>query len=171
MELKDILTIGGKPGLYKLIARSRGGVVVEHLTEGKRLSVSARAQVSALEEIAIFTMDDERPLKEVFQVIFEKENGGETISHKSSARELEAYFKEVVPNYDDGRVYTSDIKKVIAWYNTLLKTGHITAEEQKAKPEAVSEKKVSRAEKKPAARKPAAKKPVDGKKEAGDKKK
>lgn len=128
MNLEGVLAIGGKPGLYQLVAQSRGGVIVEHLTDKKRLSIGAQAQVSALEDIAIFTLDDEIPLKEIFASMMEKHNGEKAISHKSSSRELEEYFLEVLPEYDTDRVYASDIKKVVSWYNMLVDTGHLTAE-------------------------------------------
>lgn len=126
MNLEGILAIGGKPGLYSLVAQSRGGVIVEHLTEKKRLSIGAQAQVSALQDIAIFTWDDEKPLREVFEAMMEKHGDDKAISPKSSARELETYFTEILPDYDTDRVYPSDIKKVVSWFNTLHETGHLT---------------------------------------------
>lgn len=141
MNLEGVLAIGGKPGLYQLVAQSRGGVIVEHLTDKKRLSIGAQAQVSALEDIAIFTFSDEKPLKEVFEVMMEKHNGEKSISPKSSARELESYFGEILEDYDTDRVYPSDIKKVISWYNMLCETGHLTAEAPKEEGASVEEKK------------------------------
>ncbi len=128
MNLEGILAIGGKPGLYQLVAQSRGGVIVEHLTDKKRLSIGAQAQVSALQDIAIFTWDEEKPLAEVFAAMQEKHGEEKSISPKSSARELEAYFAEILPDYDTDRVYPSDIKKVISWFNMLHETGHLTME-------------------------------------------
>ncbi len=132
MNLEGILAIGGKPGLYKLVAQSRSGVIVEHLTEGKRLSIGAQAQVSALQDIALYTWDEEKPLREIFEVMLEKHEGGKCLSPKSSARELETYFSEVLPDYDTDRVYPSDIKKVLSWYNALLDTGLLTAESEES---------------------------------------
>lgn len=137
MNLEGVLAIGGKPGLYQLVAQSRGGVIVEHLTDKKRLSIGAQAQVSALEDIAIFTMDDEKPLKEIFEAMLEKHGEEKALSPKSSARELEAYFAEILPEYDTDRVYPSDIKKVLSWYNILHQTGHLTAEAPEAEAEEV----------------------------------
>lgn len=139
MNLEGILAIGGKPGLYELKAQSRGGVIVEHLTNKKRLSVTGQAQVSALEDIAIFTWDEEKPLKDIFETMLEKHENGASISPKSSARELEAYFLEVLPDYDTDRVYPSDIKKVISWYNMLQETGHLLAPEKETQEEAAEE--------------------------------
>lgn len=140
MNLEGILAIGGKPGLYSLVAQSRGGVIVEHLTEKKRLSIGAQAQVSALQDIAIFTWDDEIPLKEVFESMMKKHGNDAAISPKSSAKELESYFAEVLPEYDTERVYPSDIKKVISWFNTLHGTGHLTMPEPETEEEKKEEK-------------------------------
>ena len=124
MALDKILSIGGKPGLYKLLTQTRTGFVGESLLDGKRISVSMRNNVSVLSEIAIYTLEEEMPLREVFQKIKEKEQGKKTsISHKSEKIQLEEYFFEVLPNYDEDRVYASDIKKIIQWYNILLDNG------------------------------------------------
>jgi hypothetical protein len=120
MELDKILAISKKPGLYKLITQSRGGFIVESLLDQKRISVSISSNVSLLSEIAIYTLGEELPLKEVFSKIFDKEKGAETsTSPKSSKDDLEAYFFSVLPDYDEDRVYPSDIKKILNWYNLL----------------------------------------------------
>lgn len=120
MGLEKILSVAGKPGLYKLITQTRTGFVAESLLDGKRITVSLRASVSVLSEIAIYTLEEEVPLREVFEKIQSKEDGGKTsISHKDEKIKLEEYFFEVLPNYDEDRVYVSDIKKVIQWYNIL----------------------------------------------------
>ncbi|MAM23306.1 DUF5606 domain-containing protein [Croceibacter atlanticus] len=121
MSLDKILSISGKPGLYELKARTRAGFVAESLVDGKKMAVGAHNNVSMLSEIAIYTYSEEVPLREVFQKIAEKEDAKETISHKSSKKELENLFSEVLPEYDEDRVYISDIKKVIQWYNLLIK--------------------------------------------------
>ncbi|WP_127024686.1 DUF5606 domain-containing protein [Flagellimonas beolgyonensis] len=121
MALDKILSIGGKPGLYKLLTQTRSGFVGESLLDGKRVTVGIRSNVSVLSEIAIYTLEEEMPLREVFQKIKEKEDGNKTsISHKAEKIELEEYFFEVLPNYDEDRVYASDIKKIIQWYNILV---------------------------------------------------
>ena len=135
MALDKILSIEGKPGLFKLLTQTRTGFVAESLLNGKKLSVGITHKVSLLSEIAIFTLEEELPLGEVFKKILEKENGGTTsIGHKESAIKLEEYFFEVLPNYDEDRVYTSDIKKVIKWYNLLVEHGitDFSAPEEKA---------------------------------------
>ncbi|MEP2278146.1 DUF5606 domain-containing protein [Maribacter sp.] len=120
MGLEKILSVAGKPGLYKLITQTRTGFVAESLLDGKRITVSLRSSVSVLSEIAIYTLEEEVPLRDVFKKIQEKENGGKTsIGHKEEKIKLEEYFFEVLPNYDEDRVYVSDIKKVIQWYNIL----------------------------------------------------
>ncbi len=133
MTLDKILSIGGKPGLYKLITQTRGGFVAESLLDKKRITVSLRTNVSVLSEIAMYTLDEELPLREVFLKVQEKEEGGKTsISHKDDKLKLEEYFFEVLPNYDEDRVYASDIKKVIQWYNILHENGITDFSDKKA---------------------------------------
>ena len=132
MALDKILSITGKPGLYKLITQTRGGFIAESLIDKKRLSVSVSHNVSLLSEIAIYTLSEEVPLKNVFLKIKEKEGGNQTsISHKDSKDILEEYFFDVLPDYDEDRVYASDIKKIIQWYNALQKNNMIEFEEEK----------------------------------------
>ena len=122
MELDKILAISKKPGLYKLITQSRGGFIAESLIDQKRLSVSISNNVSVLSEIAIYTLNEELPLKDVFSKIFEKEKGQDTSTSPTASKDdLEAYFFSVLPDYDEDRVYPSDIKKVLNWYNLLNK--------------------------------------------------
>ncbi|MBP93242.1 MAG: hypothetical protein CMC55_03890 [Flavobacteriaceae bacterium] len=122
MSLEKVLSIAGKPGLYKMMAQTRGGFIAESLLDGKKMSVGIHHNVSILSEIAIYTLTEEKPLREVFNLIKEKESGGETsISHKDNKDKLEEYFFEVLPDYDEDRVYASDIKKIIQWYNLLQK--------------------------------------------------
>jgi hypothetical protein len=124
MGLDKILSIGGRPGLFKLITQTRTGFVAESLLDKRRVTVGMSGNVSVLSEIAIYTLDEELPLREVFQKIKEKENGGKTtIGHKEDKLKLEEYFFEILPNYDEDRVYPSDIKKVIQWYNILNENG------------------------------------------------
>lgn len=124
MGLEKILSVAGKPGLYKLITQTRTGFVAESLLDGKKISVGLRSNVSVLSEIAIYTLDEELPLREVFVKIQQKEDGKKTsISHKDEKIKLEEYFFEVLPNYDEDRVYASDIKKIIQWYNILVDKG------------------------------------------------
>ena len=119
IKLKDILSISGKGGLFRFIAQARNGIVVESVEDGKRHVAPATARVSSLEDIAIFTDGEEIPLSDVFMKIHEKNDGKETISHKVSPDELRTAFGELVPDYDEEKVYDSDIRKVFQWYNQL----------------------------------------------------
>lgn len=120
MGLDKVLAISGKPGLYKLITQTRGGFVAESLTDNKRISVSLQQNISVLSEIAIYTLAEEIPLKDVLAKIKDKENGGQTsVKPKDGKDKLEEYFFDVLPDYDEDRVYASDIKKVLQWYNIL----------------------------------------------------
>ncbi len=121
MELRTVLSISGKPGLYQLIAHRKNGVVVESLIDGQRTSIPATANVSSLGDIAIYTYEEEVPLREVFKAMAEVTEGKEALSHKSSKNELEDFFGEVLPKFDQERVYASDIKKVVQWFNILVK--------------------------------------------------
>lgn len=128
--LKDILSISGYGGLFKFISQGRTGIIVESLEDQKRMNASATAKISALEDIAIFTDTEDVALKDVFKAISEKESGGASINHKSSANELKDYFAEILPEYDRDRVYVSDIKKVVNWYNILQKLELLNFEEE-----------------------------------------
>lgn len=124
MTLDKILAISGKPGLYLLKTQTRTGFVAESLIDDKRVTIGLRHNVSILSEIAIYTLTEEVPLATVFQKIKAKEEGAAaSISHKDSKDKLEEYFFEILPDYDEDRVYTSDIKKVIQWYNLLHAKG------------------------------------------------
>ena len=120
MTLEEIISVTGKPGLFKIISQAKSSIIVESLIDQKRFPVNAMHNVSVLDNIAIYTYEEEVPLKLVFKAIAEKEEGKECISHKESAKKLVAYFQEVLPDYDDERVYTSNIKKVLQWYNLLV---------------------------------------------------
>ena len=136
MSLEKVLAIAGKPGLYKLIAQTRGGFVAESLLDNKRLSVNVQQNVSVLSEIAIFTLSEEVPLKQVFENIKKKEKGQQTsVKAKDSKDKLEEYFFEILPDYDEDRVYVSDIKKVIQWYNLLQEHNMLDLDDSKAKKE------------------------------------
>ena len=117
--LKGILSISGHSGLFRLVAESKNNIIVESLETSKRMPVYSTVKVSALEDIAIYTESGDLPLKDVLKAIYDKEDGGNAISPKSSANELKKYFEIVVPEFDKERVYVSDIKKVLLWYNSL----------------------------------------------------
>jgi hypothetical protein len=117
--LKDILSISGQGGLFKYISQARNGIIVESLETGRRMNAFASMKVNSLKDIAIFTSKEEILLEEVFKKIYEKENGGKTIDHKEEPAKIIEYFSEIVPDYDKDKVYVSDIRKVINWYNIL----------------------------------------------------
>ena len=132
MALDKILAIAGKPGLYELVTQTRGGFIAKSLVDNRKISVGIQQNVSILSEIAIYTLTEEVPLREVLTKIKTKENGAQTsVSHKDSKDKLEEYFFEVLPDYDEDRVYASDIKKVVQWYNMLQKNDLLNFEDIK----------------------------------------
>lgn len=141
MDLSKILAVSGKPDLYKHIAQSRNGFIIESLNTGKRMNAFASMRISALQDIAIYTEDEDMPLEDVFRKIYKATDGKKAPSHKASGKEIEAFFDEVLPEYDRDRVYVSDMKRVLKWYNSLHKLGLVddkapeTEEEQKEEPQ------------------------------------
>lgn len=129
MELDKIIAISGRPGLYEVQVQTRSGFIAHSLTDGKRISASLRDQVSMLSEINIYGLQKEVPLSEVFQKMYAHENGAKcAVKPKAPSTDLEAYFFEVFQDYDEERVYPSDIKKIIQWYNILIDKGLLSAE-------------------------------------------
>lgn len=129
MSLQKILAISGKPGLFELKIQTRTGFVAESFLDGKKITVGMRSNVSLLSEIAVYTYNEEIKLAEVFKAIATKENDGPTaISHKDDNGVLVTYFREVLPEFDEERVYPSDIKKIINWYNMLQPKGIVSVE-------------------------------------------
>ena len=123
--LKTILAISGKPGLYKLISQAKNMLIVEAVENKKRMPIYASDKVISLADIAMYTDDEEVPLRQVLKSVKEKE-GGQPVSFdykKANRDELAAYFAEILPNYDRDRVYPTDIKKLLSWYNILVKAG------------------------------------------------
>ena len=133
--LKEILSIAGKPGLQRMVSNSSNAIIVESLIDGKRFPAYSNAKIIALEDISIYTETEDMPLKEVFKRMYDKEGSKQAISHKEPNEKIVAYFNEVVPEYDKERVYTSDIKKIIQWYNLLVSKGilNFEAEEKEVK--------------------------------------
>lgn len=130
MNLDKILAISGKPGLYQLQVQTRTGFLVLSLIDGKKTSIGLKNNVSLLSDIAVYTQTEEKPLKDVFEAIRLKENGGATsVSYKAGREELRNYFTEVLPDHDTDRVFDKDIRKIIQWYNLLLDKGFINQEE------------------------------------------
>lgn len=142
MDLSLIFTIPGKPGLFKLVSQGKNSAVVEALADGKRMPMFNLNQVSSLAEIAIYTYQKEVALTDVFRAIYKKENGGQALSHKADAADLKKWFEAVLPEYDRERVYDSNIRKVVQWYNILQEKGLVDlepSEREKAEAEAAGE--------------------------------
>ncbi len=159
MDLSEIITISGKKGLFKLVTKTRTGMVVESFEDGRRLPAFVTDRSSTLEDISIFTHEKEVSLKDVFWKIHEKTGGKPGPDPKSPPDTLRDTFEEILPDYDKDRVYPSDIKKVFTWYNILLEKDLITKPEEPEKEEkdpGSEDKKEdnSKGEKKPAAKKP-----------------
>ncbi len=122
--LNNILSISGKPGLFKLVSRGKNMLIVESITTGKRMPAYSHDKVISLADIAMFTEEGEKPLSEVLTSVKEVENGEVAkISTKATAEELRNWFAQVLPDFDRERVYPSDIKKLISWYNLLIEGG------------------------------------------------
>ena len=143
MDLSKIVSISGKPGLYMIKSQAIGRLIVESLIDGKCTPAFARDRMSSLEEISIFSTDEDRPLKDVFKMINEKM--GEKVDFdfkKASSDQLKAKFLEVMPDYDQDAVYPSDMKKVFAWYQMLMDKNLLDfTEEEKPAEEAATEEK------------------------------
>jgi hypothetical protein len=137
--LKDILAISGQPGLFKMVSKGNNSVIVESLLTGKRFPAYSSNKITSLEDIAIFTHTGEIPLKDVLKKISENEDSIKTIDSKSSPVELKNFFKQLLPDYDDIRVYISDIKKVIIWYNLLKEKELLNFEENTDENEIIQE--------------------------------
>ena len=152
MDLTKVISVSGKGGIYKVIAQGRQALIVESLIDGKRIPVPLSVRISSLDEISMFTNGEDIELKEVFKKLHELEGGKESIDHKSENAVLESKFKEVLPDYDEDRVHTSDIKKVFQWYNLLIRSGEFDLKEEE---EPATEKKTA---KKKESKKPVAKK-------------
>jgi len=128
MELKGIISISGRPGLFKIVSQGRSNVIVESIMDKKRFPAFASEKISAVEDISIFTNDEDVKLTEIFSKLLTQLEGKEAINHKAEEKELRLTFSTYVPNYDMERVYLSDIRKVFQWYNLLLKEGLIALE-------------------------------------------
>jgi len=157
MVLKDIMAISGQPGLFKFIAQGKNAIIVEHLETKRRGSAFNTARVSSLDEITVYTRKEDMPLGKVFDLIFEKENGGPAIDFRSDPEKLKSYLGEVVPDYDREKVYNSDIRKILQWYNILQALNLLVKEEPESK-------------EKPEEEKPEKKKEPAGKKESATEK-
>ena len=129
MNLEGIIAISGRPGLFKVITQGKNSIIVESLIDKRRFPAYASDRISALEDISIYTYDEDAPLKDILNKMFDKEGGKEVLSHKEDIKVLQHYILEILPNYDQERVYPSDLKKLFQWYNLLLNSGYLTSEE------------------------------------------
>jgi hypothetical protein len=142
VDLKGIIAITGQPGLYRIVAQSKNGIIVEGLADKKRMNVYASTKVSTLSDISMFTTGDDKPLEEIMTAIYEKEKGGPAVDSKADDKAVEKYFGEILPDYDKDRVYVSNMRKLFAWYNALQSTDNLK-EKEESKDEEGSEKEIA----------------------------
>ena len=162
MKITDILAVAGKPGLYQVLASGSASIVVESMLDGKRSSVPGTARVSNLADITMYTHDDDVPLLDILNRMHDAQKGAEGPSHKDAAQTIRDFVDGIVPELDHDRVYQSDLKKLVQWYNLLVSKGAFPLEAPEKPEEAPAEeapKKEAKAGKKPA-KKAAAKKPA-----------
>ena len=153
MDLKEIATVSGKPGLFKVFKPTKTGLILETLDEKKaKVITNIHHRVSVLDEISIFTTDDDGsvPLEQVLKTIHQEYQDDTGVTPKSDPQELKSFLKSIVPNYDPDRVYVSDIKKLVSWYSILHqfqpeffhhKKENKKSSEEKPKPKAQSKTK------------------------------
>jgi hypothetical protein len=141
-DLSKIMSISGKPGLYKMVAQAKTGVIVESLIDGKRFQAFTHDKVSSLEEISVFTDTDDKPLREILTTIREKTDGGKAPDAKADNKQLKEFFESIMPNYDRDKVYVSHMKKIYAWYNLLHEKEMLDFTEKPEEPEENTEEEV-----------------------------
>ena len=125
MDLKDIISISGKSGLFSVVGKSKNNVIVESIIDKKRFPIFNSNKISALSDISIYTYDEEILLSDIYRKIFESNDGKKTILHTEDISKLRKKLEEFVPNYDKEQVYNSDIKKLFQWYNILHDTKNL----------------------------------------------
>lgn len=130
IDLTGIISISGQPGLFKIIAQSKNGIIVEGLADKKRVNIYSTTKVSTLSDISMFTTGDDKPIEEIITTISEKEKGGPAVDNKADDKTVEKYFSEILPDYDKERVYVSNMRKLFTWYNTLQSTGNLKLKEE-----------------------------------------
>ncbi|MCW3076006.1 MAG: hypothetical protein JWO32_615 [Bacteroidetes bacterium] len=170
IDLTGIISISGQPGLYKIVAQSKNGIIVEGLSDKKRVNVYSSTKVSTLGDISMFTTGDDKPIEEIMTSIFEKEKGGAAIDSKADDKAVEKYFSEILPDYDKDRVYVSNMRKLFTWYNSLQTTGNLKEKEEIKEGEEKSKASKSVEDKTKAAKKTTAKSSAKPKTSAGVKK-
>jgi hypothetical protein len=130
IDLSGIISITGQPGLYKIVAQSKNGIIVEGLQDKKRTNVYASTKVSTLSDISMFTTGDDKPIEEIMTEIHKKEKGGPAVDNKADDKTVEKYFAQILPDYDKDRVYVSNMRKLLSWYNALQTTGNLKEKEK-----------------------------------------
>jgi hypothetical protein len=130
IDLTGIISITGQPGLFKILAQAKNGIIVEGLADKKRVHVHSATKVSTLADIGMYTTGDEKPIEEIMTAIYEKEKGGPAVSPKADDKEVEAYFSQILPDYDKERVYVSNMRKLFNWYSVLQSTGNLKMKEE-----------------------------------------
>jgi hypothetical protein len=131
MNLSGIIAISGKGGLFTVAGQSKNNVIVESVIDGKKFPAFSSNRISALEDISIYTYEGDELLSDIFKLIFEQEKGGEAPSHKDNVNDLKKYLRGIIPEYDEERVFTSDIKKLFQWYNLLHGANKLELKEKK----------------------------------------
>lgn len=139
MDLSGIISISGRPGLYMVVAQGKNNIIVESLIDNKRFPAYASDRISAIEDISIYTYDEDKPLRDIFADIYTKTSGKEAPSHKEDISTLQEFLSDILPNYDEERVYPSDIKKIFQWFNLLLKQNKLTPSESTSDTEKTEE--------------------------------
>ena len=134
MDLTKILSISGKHGLFQVVSQLKNAVLVESLIDKKRFPAFAHEKISSLKEISVFTTGEDKPLRDVLKTMHEKYEGKPAIDPKTDDKTLKSFFLEVVPDYDQERVYISDIKKIVGWYNLLAENNMLDFTEPEEKP-------------------------------------
>jgi len=147
MNLESIISITGKPGLFKVLSQVKNGLVVESIIDGKRIPVHSSDKVSALSDISIYTYESDVPLAEIYDKIFHKTSGKASIDHKSKPEALRTYLKDILEDFDQERVYNSDLKKLFQWFNLLAENNLLKPDEKEDRKNDDSPKKEIKAKK------------------------
>lgn len=135
IDLTGIISISGQPGLFKIVAQSKNGIIIEGLADKKRTNIYSTTKVSTLSDIGMYTTGDDKPIEEIITSVFEKEKGGPCVNAKADDKEIIAYFATVLPDYDKDRVYVSNMRKLFNWYTILQTTGNLKEKDSSAETE------------------------------------
>ncbi len=130
IDLAGIISITGQPGLFKVVAQSKNGIIVEGMVDKKRVHVYSTTKVSTLSDIGMYTTGEDKPMDEIVTAIYDKEKGGPCVNAKADDKEIEAYFAQVLPDYDKERVYVSNMRKLFSWYTVMQTTDNLKIKEE-----------------------------------------